>query len=130
MSAGKRKSSSSFIDAPPSGKKFPHGTAGRPVGSNVINYLHKNLAPIIFERDLCPCAQLPARLRERLVGNGVGAVEQQVEGRGVVAEGLQRLSQLVTEFPEIKEMDINPFMVGPLGTIPVAVDARITVEKT
>jgi len=46
-----------------------------------------------------------------------------------VAEGLQRLSQLVTEFPQIKEMDINPYMVGPEGTIPIAVDARISVEK-
>jgi len=46
-----------------------------------------------------------------------------------VAEGLQRLSQLVTEFPQIQEMDINPYMVGPEGTIPMAVDARIRVEK-
>ena len=46
-----------------------------------------------------------------------------------IAEGLQRLSQLVTEFPEIKEMDINPYMVGPEGTVPVAVDARISVER-
>ncbi len=46
-----------------------------------------------------------------------------------VAEGLQRLSQLVTEFPQIQEMDINPYMVGPEGTTPVAVDARISVEK-
>ena len=47
----------------------------------------------------------------------------------VIAEGLQRLSQLVTEFPEIQEMDINPFVVGPGGTVPVAVDARISVER-
>jgi len=47
-----------------------------------------------------------------------------------VAEGLQRLSQLVTESPEINEMDINPYIVGPEGTTPIAVDARITVEKT
>ncbi len=46
-----------------------------------------------------------------------------------IAEGLQRLSQLVTEFPQIKEMDINPYMVGPEGTTPIAVDARISVEK-
>ena len=45
-----------------------------------------------------------------------------------IAEGLQRLSQLVTEFPQIKEMDINPYMVGPKGTTPIAVDARISVE--
>jgi acetyltransferase len=46
-----------------------------------------------------------------------------------VAEALQRLSQLVTEFPQIKEMDINPLVVGPSGTAPVAVDARISVAK-
>ncbi len=46
-----------------------------------------------------------------------------------IAEGLQRLSQLVTEFPQIREMDINPYMVGPEGTTPVAVDARMTLEK-
>jgi acetyltransferase len=47
-----------------------------------------------------------------------------------IAEGLQRLSQLVTEFPQIKEMDINPFMVGREGTIPIAVDAKITLENS
>jgi len=46
-----------------------------------------------------------------------------------IAEGLQRLSQLVTEFPMIQEMDINPYVVGPEGTTPIAVDARISVEK-
>jgi acetyltransferase len=46
-----------------------------------------------------------------------------------IAEGLQRLSQLVTEFPQIKELDINPYIVGPQGTIPIAVDARMSVEK-
>jgi len=45
-----------------------------------------------------------------------------------VAEGLQRLSQLVTEFPQIQEMDINPYVVGPRGTTAIAVDARISVE--
>jgi acetyl coenzyme A synthetase (ADP forming)-like protein len=45
-----------------------------------------------------------------------------------IAEGLQRLSQLVTEFPQIQEMDINPYMVGPPGTTPIAVDARMSVK--
>jgi len=45
-----------------------------------------------------------------------------------IAEGLQRLSQLVTEFPQIQEMDINPYVVGPEGTTPIAVDTRIKVE--
>jgi acetyltransferase len=46
-----------------------------------------------------------------------------------IAEGLQRLSQLVTEFPQIKEMDINPYVVGRAGTTAIAVDARISVEQ-
>ncbi len=46
-----------------------------------------------------------------------------------IAEGIQRLSQLVTEFPQIQEMDINPFVIGPEGTTPIAVDARISVEE-
>ncbi len=45
-----------------------------------------------------------------------------------IAEGLQRLSQLVTEFPQIQEMDINPYVVGPEGTTPIAVDARMSLE--
>ena len=47
----------------------------------------------------------------------------------LIAEGLQRLSQLVTEFPQIQEKDINPYVVGPKGTTPVAVDARMSVEN-
>jgi acetyltransferase len=46
-----------------------------------------------------------------------------------IAEGLQRLSQLSTEFPQIQQMDVNPYMVGPEGVTPIAVDARISVEK-
>jgi len=45
-----------------------------------------------------------------------------------LAESIQRLSQLVTEFPQIQELDINPFLVGPSGTTPIAVDARMSVE--
>jgi len=46
-----------------------------------------------------------------------------------IAEGLQRLSQLVTEYPQIQELDINPYVVGPRGTVPIAVDARMSVEE-
>ncbi len=42
-----------------------------------------------------------------------------------IAEGLQRVSQLVTEFPQIQEMDINPYVVGPKGSTSIAVDAKI-----
>jgi len=55
--------------------------------------------------------------------------QQQAVDIDAIAEGLQRLSQLATEFPQIREMDINPFVVGPAGVTPVAVDARITLGE-
>ncbi len=44
-----------------------------------------------------------------------------------IANGLQRISQLTTDFPQITELDINPFIVGDIGTDPVAADGRITL---
>lgn len=46
-----------------------------------------------------------------------------------IASGLQRISQLVTDFPQIKEMDINPFIVGKMGEDSTAADARITLVE-
>ena len=83
----------------------------------------------IFRRyveDLWP--KVPTVLR-RFSKNIINlAVGQMYAAQDVIAEALHRLSQLVTEFPDIQEMDINPFMVGPPGTTPIAVDARISVE--
>jgi len=45
-----------------------------------------------------------------------------------IASAIQRISQLVTDFPEIEEMDINPFIVGRLGEDSIAADARITLS--
>ncbi len=45
-----------------------------------------------------------------------------------IAGGLQRISQLVTDFPQIRELNINPFLVGDGGTPPVVADARITLS--
>jgi len=44
-----------------------------------------------------------------------------------IAQSLQRLSQLVTDFPEIEEMDINPLIVLPKGSGARVVDARILI---
>jgi acetyltransferase len=72
--------------------------------------------------------------KQMLVATKTYKILQGVRGQeGVdietIAEGLQRVSQLVTEFPEIKEMDINPYVVGAPGTPAIAVDARISLEK-
>lgn len=42
---------------------------------------------------------------------------------------IQRLSQLVTDFPEIDEVDINPLKVGQKGDGAFVVDARIILSK-
>jgi acetate---CoA ligase (ADP-forming) len=47
-----------------------------------------------------------------------------------IATSLQYISQLVTDFPQIMEMDINPFMVGTVETPSVAADARITLSES
>lgn len=81
------------------------------------------LAPLTYEE-----------AKEMLMSTRTYKILQGVRGQeGVdieaLAEALQRLSQLATEFPQIKELDINPFVVGPAGTVPIAVDARMSVEK-
>ncbi|MDO8136352.1 MAG: acetate--CoA ligase family protein [Candidatus Brocadiales bacterium] len=45
-----------------------------------------------------------------------------------IVEGLQRLSQLVTDFPQVLELDINPLSVLPKGKGAVAIDARINIS--
>ncbi|HEY6001209.1 MAG TPA: acetate--CoA ligase family protein [bacterium] len=57
-----------------------------------------------------------------------GARGQRAVDVGAIAAGLQRISQLATDFPEIAEMDINPLMVGEVGTEPIAADARILLR--
>ena len=46
-----------------------------------------------------------------------------------IKEVLLRVSQLCIDFPEIKEMDINPLMVYEKGKGVVSVDVRIALEK-
>ncbi|MBF0448203.1 MAG: acetate--CoA ligase family protein [Magnetococcales bacterium] len=46
-----------------------------------------------------------------------------------IAESLQRISQLATEFPLISEILINPLIVGGAGTIPFAIDAHFTLTE-
>ena len=43
---------------------------------------------------------------------------------------LSRLSALSAEFPEIREMDVNPFLMFPEAERCVAVDARITIGQS
>ena len=58
-----------------------------------------------------------------------GARGQQGVDMLAIARGLQRISQLVTDFPRITELDINPFIVGEIGNEPVVADVRMTLAE-
>jgi acyl-CoA synthetase (NDP forming) len=44
-------------------------------------------------------------------------------------ETIQRISQLVGDFPQVTEVDINPFIAFEPGKQPVAVDARVVLSR-
>lgn len=47
-----------------------------------------------------------------------------------VEDTLLRLSELVTMYPAIKELDINPLMISEKNGEPIAVDGRIEIDAT
>ncbi len=47
-----------------------------------------------------------------------------------ITGGLQRISQLATDFPQIEELNINPFIVGSAGTKAMVVDARMSLRRS
>jgi len=72
---------------------------------------------------------------EMLVGTKTYRLLQGVRGEKsvdmqLVAECIQRISQLAMDFPQIEEMDINPLKISAEGASAVAVDARIRISQT
>jgi acetyltransferase len=55
-----------------------------------------------------------------------GARGREPVDEDALVESIQRLSQLVTDFPAILELDINPLVATPTGV--QAVDSRLTVD--
>ena len=81
-----------------------------------------HLAPITAEEAM-----------QMLMGTRSYALLQGARGQApvdltAIAAALQRISQLATDYPEIKELDINPFIVGPVGVEPYVADARMTLS--
>ncbi|MBM4085205.1 MAG: CoA-binding protein, partial [Planctomycetes bacterium] len=56
-----------------------------------------------------------------------GARGEKPSDLNAIVASLLRLSQLVTDFPELVELDINPLIVFPEGQGAVALDARMTI---
>ncbi len=59
-----------------------------------------------------------------------GARGEQPSDIDAIVDSLLAVSQLVTEHPDIVELDINPLKVAEAGGGAVAVDARITITET
>jgi acetyltransferase len=83
-----------------------------------------HLAPITADEALQMLSS--TRSFELLQGAGTGGGGVDIEA---IATALQRVSQLATDFPQIHELDINPFIVGPVGTVPVVADARMILSR-
>ena len=81
------------------------------------------LAPLTGEE----CMKMVESVKTYKLLKGVRG-EKSVDIDAIVLN-MQRLSQLVMDFPEIEEIDINPLKVGMLGDGAVVVDARIIIAK-
>jgi acetyltransferase len=71
-----------------------------------------------------------AEARDMVAGIRATAVLDGLRGekavdKAALADLIQRLSLLTTDFPQIKELDLNPVMAFETGA--VAVDARIAI---
>ncbi|MEW6718739.1 MAG: acetate--CoA ligase family protein [Chloroflexota bacterium] len=58
-----------------------------------------------------------------------GVRGQPPSDKQAIVDALLRVGQLVTDFPEIVELDINPLMVYPQGQGAVAIDMRLILDK-
>jgi acetyltransferase len=80
-----------------------------------------------------------APIRENVADEMIGDIRsikllQGVRGEppsdvAAIAECLLRLSQLVTDHPRIRELDINPLLVYPRGQGTIVADARIILSQ-
>ncbi len=81
------------------------------------------LAPLTEE----DCRNMLERTRSYRLLTGVRG-EKGVD-IGSIVQNMQRLSQLVLDFPEISEIDINPLKAGYEGDGAFVIDARIILSK-
>ncbi len=88
-----------------------------------FNDITIRLAPITHRESLDMIQELKGKA---ILGGLRGQSAADVK---TLADFLVRLSHLVTDFPEIKELDINPLMLNAEGAGGNALDIRIRVEQ-
>lgn len=81
----------------------------------------RHLAPITAEEAMGMLSETRSYL---LLQGALGSANVDVSA---IVSGLQRISQLATDFPQVKELSIDPYLVGPVGTEAMVVDARMTL---
>lgn len=72
--------------------------------------------------------QMLNEIRASALLNGVRG-KPAVDKKAII-DAILRISQLVQDFPEIAELDINPLVVYPQGQGAIALDMRIVLSKT
>ncbi|GAB4555130.1 MAG: acetate--CoA ligase [Anaerolineae bacterium] len=77
--------------------------------------------------DRLAAEQMLSEIRARALLEGVRG--QNPADTAAIVETLMKISQLVTDFPEIIEMDINPLMVYAEGHGAIALDARLVLSS-
>jgi len=82
-----------------------------------------NLAPITAEEAM---RMLKGTRGHALPGDSAASTEQKL---AQIVTSLQRISQLVTDFPDIVELSINPLVLGGAGSRPVVANARMTITS-
>jgi len=82
------------------------------------------LAPITADEAM----QMLSETRSYAMLKGARGHQAEIDLTAITG-ALQRISQLSTDFPQIKELNINPFIVGSVGTEPMVVDAGITLSQ-
>ena len=96
------------------------GAGGASVGRlETVSY---HLAPITAEEAMQMLPETRYYSLLKSIGNG------DEMDFSAIAGALQRISQLATDFPQIRELRIDPYQVASLGTEPMVVDAEITLS--
>jgi len=112
------------------GKEFLIGTKKDPQFGPVIVFGMGGILTDLFKDVSIGFPPLNQVLARRLIEDT--AVFKRAKSVGLLfntkalEETLVKFSQLVTDFPEIREMDVNPLIVNEQGA--VAVDARIVID--
>jgi acetyltransferase len=76
--------------------------------------------------DRTAASEMLSEIRAHALLDGIRG--QPPADKDAIIETLLRISQLVTDFPEIVELDINPLMVYEQGRGAIALDARLVLS--